>query len=44
MGGSVPYILRPIDDYYQLIGDAYVHGVMDGEAWLESRIQEIILE
>jgi hypothetical protein len=31
LGGSVPYILRPKDDYYILIGEAYVHGIMDGE-------------
>lgn len=33
-GGAVPLILRPrpTGDRYELIGDAYVHGVMDGEA------------
>jgi hypothetical protein len=31
-GGDVPYILRPKDGYYQLVGDAYVHGIMEGEA------------
>lgn len=37
-GGSVPFILRPYhndSDYagsYSLIGDCYVHGIMDGEA------------
>jgi Heterokaryon incompatibility protein (HET) len=30
-GGNVPYILRPENDHYLLIGEAYVHGVMDGE-------------
>lgn len=35
-GGSVPYILRPKrgkETEYELIGDAYVHGIMDGQAW-----------
>ncbi|OAL06494.1 hypothetical protein IQ06DRAFT_204402, partial [Phaeosphaeriaceae sp. SRC1lsM3a] len=44
-GGLVPYILRPCtqgvsDDIKArlctFIGDAYVHGVMDGQAWIES--------
>jgi hypothetical protein len=35
-GCSVPVILRrvgpPDDHFYYLIGEAYVHGIMDGEA------------
>lgn len=32
MGALVPYILhRDPDGYYRLLGDAYVHGIMDGE-------------
>jgi hypothetical protein len=46
-GGRVPYILRPKvgmeEGYYELIGDAYVHGIMDGEAWKPDLLQEIIL-
>jgi hypothetical protein len=37
MGSSVPLLLRPRDNAgYQLIGEAYVHGIMQGEAmeWL----------
>lgn len=30
-GGEVPFILRPRQSYYELIGDAYVHGIMEGE-------------
>ncbi|KAH6644634.1 heterokaryon incompatibility protein-domain-containing protein [Boeremia exigua] len=31
-GGRVPIILRPHDGYYTVLGDAYIHGIMDGEA------------
>lgn len=31
-GGIVPFILRSRQGHYQLVGDAYVHGMMDGEA------------
>ncbi len=44
--GPVPYILRPSETRigdYELIGDAYVHGVMDGEGWNPDLLQEIFL-
>jgi hypothetical protein len=31
-GGETPFILRPKQADYQLIGDTYVHGIMEGEA------------
>jgi hypothetical protein len=31
-GGRVPMILRPSGDFFTVVGDAYVHGIMDGEA------------
>ena len=31
-GSSVPFILRPEDGHHLVIGEAYVHGLMDGEA------------
>jgi hypothetical protein len=44
--GKVPYILRPRigkEDEYELIGDAYVHGIIDGEAWNPDDLADIIL-
>jgi hypothetical protein len=32
-GASVPIILRPCEDGYRVIGEAYVHGIMNGEFW-----------
>ena len=31
-GGSVLYVLRPKGDQFILVGECYVHGLMDGEA------------
>jgi hypothetical protein len=51
-GGGVPFILRPYpadSDHagsYSLIGDCYVHGIMDGEAmeeWQERDTREVFL-
>ena len=36
-GGHVPYILRPENDYFKLVGESYVHGMMNGEAITMSR-------
>jgi hypothetical protein len=30
-GSDVPYILRPVGSHYQLVGKAYIHGIMEGE-------------
>jgi hypothetical protein len=31
LGCSVPVILRRVTDKYIVIGESYVHGIMDGE-------------
>jgi hypothetical protein len=31
LGCNVPMVLRPDGDYWQLVGECYLHGVMDGE-------------
>lgn len=37
MGGEVPFILRPEGEHFRLVGEAYVHGIMDGEGLLKLR-------
>jgi len=42
MGAKVPFVLRPVDNgkapkRYKLVGEAYVHGYMDGEILSEKR-------
>jgi hypothetical protein len=38
LGGRTPFVLRPREDRYELIGPCYVHGIMDGEAMDQSRL------
>ena len=51
-GGCVPFVLRPYSadsDHagsYFLVGDCYVHGIMDGEAmdgWQENDVRIVVL-
>ncbi|CAM1503541.1 Fc.00g011320.m01.CDS01 [Cosmosporella sp. VM-42] len=43
-GASVPFVLRPSDNgAYFLVGEAYVYGVMDGEA-MEKELREVTFE
>ncbi|KAL8747764.1 MAG: hypothetical protein Q9190_000422 [Brigantiaea leucoxantha] len=31
-GGQTPFVVRPVKQGYELLGEAYVHGLMNGEA------------
>ena len=44
-GGRTPFILRAVaaEEEYTLVGEAYVHGMMYGEAWEPERCQELCL-
>ncbi|KAI4282890.1 MAG: hypothetical protein L6R38_002584 [Xanthoria sp. 2 TBL-2021] len=40
-GGQVPLVLRKVDYHWQLVGDTYVHGIMNGEAFDENKCEMI---
>jgi hypothetical protein len=46
LGGSVPFCLRAVpdapEDHYTLVGDTYVHGLMDGEGVMENWEDHIV--
>lgn len=42
-GLRTPFIVRRTGPNYRLIGPAYIHGVMRGERWDDSRIEDITL-
>lgn len=41
LGASVPFVLRPEEKHYRLVGEAFVHGLMDGEAIAMMRRGEV---
>ncbi|KAK2603117.1 hypothetical protein N8I77_009597 [Diaporthe amygdali] len=43
-GSDVPFMLRPIGNHWQIVGECYVHEVMDGSAWDESRCEMLWIE
>jgi hypothetical protein len=46
-GGKLPYILRPMDGFFQFVGDCYVYSIMEGEAvqrWSDEGLGGDILE
>lgn len=43
-GSDVPFILRPVGDHWQIVGECYVYALMDGSAWDESRCEMLWIE
>ena len=37
LGGDMPFVLRPKNKHFLFRGEAYVHGIMDGEALTKAR-------
>jgi hypothetical protein len=42
-GGKTPYVIRRKEGCWQFVGDCYVHGIMDGDAWDDSKLENITL-
>jgi hypothetical protein len=42
-GGKTPYVVRRKEGCWEFVGDCYVHGIMDGDAWDESKLENIAL-
>lgn len=42
-GEELPFIVREAGDKYNLIGPAYIHGVMRGERWDDDLREQIVL-
>lgn len=43
-GGRVPLVIRPlvgVDGCFSFVGEAYIHGIMDGEAFVEEECEDI---
>jgi hypothetical protein len=40
-GGRCPFVVRKWGRKWKLVGDAYVHGMMDGEAWDVEECEEM---
>jgi hypothetical protein len=40
-GGSLPLVIRESGYFWQIIGDSYVHGVMMGEVFDESKCEQL---
>lgn len=41
-GAELPLVLRPLENgCYELVGAAYTHGYMHGEAWTEERLRDL---
>ncbi|KAI1121051.1 HET-domain-containing protein [Nemania abortiva] len=44
-GFNVPFVLRQVGEHYKLVGDAYVHGIMQGEVFVRNgALREAIIE
>ncbi|KAK5737564.1 hypothetical protein LTR17_006611 [Elasticomyces elasticus] len=42
-GGRLPFVVRPVEHGHRLIGPAYVHGIMNGEAYDEESCGDLRL-
>ena len=38
-GARMPFVIRSDPDHWRLVGDSYIHGVMNGESWQVDRCE-----
>lgn len=43
-GARVPFLIREKGDRWEIIGEGYIHGIMEGEVWDASKCRRIWLE
>jgi hypothetical protein len=46
-GGIIPILLRPANGYFQVVGECYIHGIMEGEAvqlWKDGKLKGEVFE
>lgn len=46
-GATIPFILQKHDNIFPLVGEAYVHGVMSGEAiemWKRGELEQVVFQ
>lgn len=43
-GGQLPLIVRREGEHWLLLGESYVHGIMNGEAWEEAKCEDMWFE
>ena len=46
-GGIVPLLLRPANGYFQVVGECFVHGIMEGEVvelWKDGKLKDEVFE
>jgi hypothetical protein len=42
-GCKTPYVVCRRETCWEFVGDCYIHGAMDGEAWNESILEEMVI-
>lgn len=43
-GSQAPFVLRKAGNDYQIVGDCYLHGMMNGEIWEERKCETFWIE
>ena len=44
LGSSVPFVIKEQEDHYTLVGECYVHGLMNVEAFQDDKIDSQLIQ